>query len=84
MTKRKKIGIEAKTTSKDLRIEAREKWKKLGKHNRIFAYIVCNECRREYKIRVNTKEEKEAYHNMKETWLCLVCRSRKGRKNVQT
>ena len=84
MARRKKLKIKIKKqkTSKDFRKYAKKKLEEAygGRKNRIFAHIICNECKYEYGIRVNTMEEKDIYNNMKDTWICMVCRSKKERR----
>lgn len=71
--KRKKIN---KKTSKDLKKYTKEKLKKVfgGRMSRIYVHMICKECKREYKIRVNTKEQKEVFNSLKDTWVCMICR----------
>lgn len=67
--------IRKKITSKELRKKTKKKLEKLfgGRRSRIFVTMICNKCKREYKIRVNTKEQKERFKELRETWICLIC-----------
>ena len=77
-----KKKIKKKKTSKDFRKYAKKKLKELygGRKNRIFAHITCNVCKYDYRIRVNKKETKRIYDSMKRTWICMICKSKRGRK----
>ena len=83
MRRRKlKQKVKKKKTSKDFRKYAKKKLKEVygGRKNRIFAHITCNECKYDYRIRVNTKEGKQVYDSMKSTWICMVCKSKRERR----
>ena len=63
-------------SSKDIRKKLRKKLKKLygGRKSRYFVHITCNKCKREYKIRVNTKEQKEKFNQLRDKWICMLCK----------
>ena len=65
--------------SKQLRKETRNKLKKIGRRSRYFIHLICKECKREYKIRINAGNQELYTDELKNNYICLICRKRKVR-----
>jgi len=52
--------------------KAKKKLQSLGKRNRTFVYLICQGCKREFKIRTN---DKSIYtEEVRQNWYCLNCK----------
>ncbi len=60
-----------KLTSKQQLKKAKKKLKSLGRRNKTFIKLICQGCKREFKIRTN---DKSIYtEEVKANWYCLIC-----------
>ena len=74
MPKGRPKGSKNKKTSQDLKKETRQKLQEVGRRSRRFVDMICNKCKREYKIRVNTLEQKEDFEKIRDKWICILCK----------
>ncbi len=68
--------MKSKHTSKELRKRTRKKLKKIGRRNRKFVYLKCNQCGKERQIR--TADKSLYTEKIRKKYVCVLCRDKRG------
>ena len=63
-----------KKNSQQLREETRERLKEIGRRSRKFVRLICGNCKREFKIRINPGTENLYTDKVKKDYICIICR----------